>query len=526
MDKYIPINLINNKGFKWYKYKNEKYRIWVKGFLKFEDQYLFKEEFAKFLFNNSKKIFEYLENADGQFSFVISKPDYTLAVVDHMRSFPLMYYMNDKGNYSITDCINEELICRHKLNKEVIPEFRHALFVFENKTLLKDVYQIPSSSYLVINNCQLILKKYWTFRYADERIEDIQIAVKKISDGYDNLFLDIKRILGEKKILIPLSGGYDSRLILGGLLKSGVRKDKIITFTYGDSRYIDTRISKKVANKVGVKHYFIPYNTKEARKFYKNNINDFFLYSGNISSVPCLQEWYALHKLKQLKVIDQNMIIISGYGGVLPGHYIKKQFFGSQSYLRQEIKRELCDFIFQKHFVKSNDKRSFVGERVLNSSYFSSSDDSNLVEQYESWIFGEEQAKYIQNAVRDYEEIGCKWITPFFFKQQFIVWGEISNILRSDNKAFKQCIDSYYKNEIFKVEFSGSKVVTSKRHNKLFRYIHLFINLIFNREKVHYLFAIIPFKVYLKNEIKSLTVSPNDIIAEEYLSWMSRICGE
>jgi len=252
--------------------------------------------------------------------------------------------------------------------------------VLENKTLLKNVYQIPSASYLLIDKNHLLLRKYWAFKYKKQRFDNLSEATKRLSDGYDQLFSDVKTLLDGRKILIPLSGGYDSRLVLGGLLKVGVERGKIITFTYGDLKYVDSKISKKVAEKAGVQHYFIPYD-KEARKFYRNHIKTFFLYAGNAISAPCMQEWYALHKLKTMGVLDQDMVIISGYGGVLPGHYIKSQFFNPTLSLMDEIKKEISDFVLLRHFENDRKIRNQVVDKIIASEYFVNNEDTIAIQQ-------------------------------------------------------------------------------------------------------------------------------------------------
>lgn len=530
MSKLVTVDLKNNKGYSWYKYEENDTCVYIKGFLKIDNQYLLKSEFAKFIHSNAERGVELLNNAEGQFSFVILKNEYVFAAVDILRSFPLMYYQkNAGGGYIITDWVDEKIIKSHTLNKEVVTEFKYTLFVLENKTLLKNVYQIPSASYLLIDKNNLFLRKYWIFKYKKQRLDNLSEAVKRLSDGYDQLFSNVKTLLAERKILIPLSGGYDSRLVLGGLLKVGIEGKKIITFTYGDAEYIDSKISKKVAEKAGVRHYFISYD-KEARNFYKNYIKTFFLYAGNTISTPCIQEWYALHKLKTMGVLDQDMVIISGYGGVLPGHYIKSSYFNPTFPLINEIKKEISDFVLLRHLGNDKKIREQVVNKIIASEYFvSNNEDSNkenIIEKYENWIFGEEQAKFIQNAVRNYEDVECEWITPFFFKQQFEIWGSISNSLRLDNFAFKKCMASYYDKKLHEIEFTGSKETTNKKQvSKIKKYVSILLNLVFNKKKIHYMFALIPMNVFIKNEIKKVTLSPNDIIIEEYLSWLKKCQG-
>ena len=83
-----------------------------------------------------------------------------------------------------------------------------------------------------------------------------------ISQTFHNYFrnsieMRLKYINGNEKILVPLSGGLDSRYILGTLLEL-VSPARILTFTFGSKNSYDFEIGKKVAKEIGVKNIAFP----------------------------------------------------------------------------------------------------------------------------------------------------------------------------------------------------------------------------------------------------------------------------
>jgi len=62
-----------------------------------------------------------------------------------------------------------------------------------------------------------------------------------------------KMVQPEKIQVVPLSGGKDSRLILGALLKLGLRKN-IVAITFGTPGTLDYEIAKQVAKLADVRH--------------------------------------------------------------------------------------------------------------------------------------------------------------------------------------------------------------------------------------------------------------------------------
>lgn len=61
---------------------------------------------------------------------------------------------------------------------------------------------------------------------------------------------------------MSLSGGLDSRAILGGLISAGL-KDSIVTVTFGTPGTYDFDIGKKIATELGIKHELIDLTSVE-----------------------------------------------------------------------------------------------------------------------------------------------------------------------------------------------------------------------------------------------------------------------
>ncbi|HHS49856.1 MAG TPA: hypothetical protein ENN07_01940 [candidate division Zixibacteria bacterium] len=61
------------------------------------------------------------------------------------------------------------------------------------------------------------------------------------------------RDIGDGRHIVPLSGGMDSRAILGGLIDAGL-KDDIIAVTFGSPGIYDYEIAEMIVNKFGLEH--------------------------------------------------------------------------------------------------------------------------------------------------------------------------------------------------------------------------------------------------------------------------------
>ncbi len=76
----------------------------------------------------------------------------------------------------------------------------------------------------------------------------LQGAIKNFDETFDKL---VQRF-PDKKYVIPLSGGWDSRAILGALLER-VDKSQITTYSFGKSGQLDYEIGLQIAHWAGVK---------------------------------------------------------------------------------------------------------------------------------------------------------------------------------------------------------------------------------------------------------------------------------
>lgn len=515
---YFELRLRNNNGYYWSHKSIDNGNIWVKGFFIVNDLIICKDEFLAYISDLSQEeLLSVLTEADGQYLIIVNKFDRVLVIEDHIRSFPILYWKEEE-KFIVSDSLIKEDYRRGKIDDLQRKYFLNMLFTFDNRTLLDNVYQVPAGFVLNINKNDLILHEYWKFQYSHDPIKSIEVAVSEITRGYDSIFEKCARFIGNRKVVIPLSGGYDSRLVLFGLYKAGIEKNNIITFTYGSDTE-DVQISHEIAEKLGVSHYFISYDSEYARQFYINNIEQFSLYATNGVSTPCIQEWYAVNKLAAENIITKDSVIIPGYGGVLPGHYMRMDLVSDNENYKETIKKYLIKMLLGNVPGRQSAERNELADSILKSRYFDLSTQKKAVESFERFIYSEEQAKFIMNAVRDYETVQCEWITPFFFKEQFKLWGSIDNVLRNNNLAYKKAMQNYFSETMLQIRFTGSKVRKS-RGKKVINYIKKRINIFLNRKKVHYLFSLFPCKLYYKYAIRKMDANCNNIVAQEYLKYI------
>lgn len=96
------------------------------------------------------------------------------------------------------------------------------------------------------------------------------------------------RRIGNREIVVPLSGGLDSRTIVYYLKKLGCKN--VICLSYGRKSSFEVKISKQVAERLGYKWILCEYTAQKWKDLYSSaDYNNFLLFSGHGSEIGCIQ---------------------------------------------------------------------------------------------------------------------------------------------------------------------------------------------------------------------------------------------
>jgi asparagine synthase (glutamine-hydrolysing) len=324
------INLIFNNGYRWHSF----YDILFKGYFYDREGRFLQGERAAEYFAFAMKSFDLhsLEKIcceiDGSWSVLLRQHGITLLASDTMSIFPL-YYTQEEGKWLVSDSVSW-LASRKKeamLNGPACAEFLSAGFVLGSETLVKDIYRVrPGEAVLLNDDARQAVAGRTTWHYylpqsfTDEAVESLEGELVAVLSEVTGRLLSSLR--GER-LVVPLSGGYDSRLIACMLKKSGY--ENVTCFTYGRPNP-ESVLSQKVAEKLGYEWIFVDYSRVDTSGYLEDPVfQAYHKYSGNYSSMPYLQEYFGVKYLKDNRLIPANSIFLPGHtGDYLAGSYLAK----------------------------------------------------------------------------------------------------------------------------------------------------------------------------------------------------------
>lgn len=389
---------------------------------------------------------------NGNYSFVRIKEEKISIVTDHIRSYPLFYSQTD-SNLFISDNANwiKEKCRNVTIDIHAVQEMKLSGYVLGNKTLYQEIKQLQAGEKiqfnLTRNSDQIKPKSTRFFEYfpnssakktMDEYAEEHKAILSKI----------FKKIIKEnngKTFVVPLSGGLDSRLIVSELKKLGC--SNVVCFTYGKVNNNESLVSKTIASQLGYDWFFVEYTRDTWREAYKSSNFQKYLYTtDNFCSLPHIQDWPCIWKLKKENKIPSNSIMLPGHTGdfLATGHIPVNLKDNStiDEFLLEIIKKHFRVNQFSK--INNNEKAHIRNEilEVL-PQYKNKGQETLNKELFQYFDWQERQAKFIVNSVRVYDFFDYKWAIPLWDIELINFWKNIPFELKEGKLLYKYYLNKY-----------------------------------------------------------------------------------
>ncbi len=433
-------------GFRWFTQGN----VTFKGYLHDENGRFRGGQEAVSLFgevDDEESLTNVLKRIDVAYTVIIRLKQALLIGTDPMGLFPLLY-ANIDGEWVVSDS-SEQVLSKKKnweFNEGSLPEFHAAGFVLGRETLIRDVFRTQAGEVLLLKGSEaknFCYHYYLPERFVDDPREGLKSRLQKVLANVSGRLL---ASLGGKTAIVPLSGGYDSRLIACMLKNAGYAK--VICLTYGRPN-TESELSQKVANILGYKWIFVNYRDIYIKDFHKEStFRAYADFAGMLGSMPYLQEYFAVMHLKKHGLIPDDSVFLPGHtGDYIAGSYTEKTIRTKTS--RKENPKELVNkyFLFlqlekeQKKQIEKRLKQWFAGydppRAVTSSKYDIYTEDWDLKEKFSKFIF---------NSAKVFPFFGYQYRLPLWDAEFRAFFRELPFQYKSNKTLYDQVIaETYFK---------------------------------------------------------------------------------
>lgn len=394
-----------------------------------------------------------LDKLNGFFAVICETEHHVLAAVDHIRSIPL-FYAEQKGKLYLSDraeWIQTKLDLR-RMDHLSAAEYLATGFVTGSDTLFPELSQLKAGESLITDLREKPPKtgavRYFEFLRQEINNDTIDQKIEQLHATHLSVFRRLVETLDGRKAIVPLSGGFDSRLI--AVMLEEVGYDNIQYISYGKPGNWESRISREIADHFGRPWIFVPESREEWYSWFNSRERlSYASYTDQLSSYAIIQDFPVIWKLKQHNNIPDDGIFIPGHsGGLMSGSHVSSDMLQNPNvtgrYLAEHILSknyrnwpwENSALPYQQYF--ENKIRSIVDLPV-------EMDPGKAADIYENWIWQERQAKYIVPSVMGYEFWGYEWRIPLWDRGMTDFWLQIQADERAGRKLYKNYLDAKIK---------------------------------------------------------------------------------
>ncbi len=340
---------------------------------------------------------------EGQFIACIFFPHRSYIFCDRLAMEP--YYYEIKPHQVL---IYDQILDGRAftLNQKAAKNFLIFRYVPSGQTLFEGIRQIMPGEILRIDHHTGQVDHLYINVFPP--IEQIQMEMPEARKQFHNLFQQsiekrVAHLPVTEPILLPLSGGYDSRLILAFLLEI-VPANRIIAYTFGQQGTYDFKIGKKIAKKFGIRHFEFPLSINDySQKDLKNACIDC---NGQIA--------YTLEAPVSIfdNILQHGNVIISGNLG--------NEVMGDRSHPIENTTLTNHEDIFLLETICKDRKiiDKVLDKQIINDSFYFHNDEESTLTLTDRWIYINPNTKYTNYCVYK-KRAHIDYISPFADFQVF-----------------------------------------------------------------------------------------------------------
>jgi asparagine synthase (glutamine-hydrolysing) len=330
--------------------------------------YDYEEEMEKlkgkynFIFNNDPEFCLYaydeygtsfVKKLNGSFNIVICNfREKNAVIINDRYGLRPIYYTINNGKLLFSSekkAILQDSTFKKDLNDEVVADFFAFGEILGNKTFFRGIEVIPPATIFTYDydRRNVLMEQYWNPHYEPDYTKSEDAFVEELIKSLKNA---VKRRMKDNfRCGVTLSGGLDSRSVLGAIEK-GKRKN-IVTITFGIPGCDEAEIAEAVSRVVGTKHIFIPIDPNEVLTPYPERT--VYLTEG-VFPVHISHQCYAFEKFRSYVDVEFDGLA----GALLSGGFLRKQVF------KADTNEELLEIIMNRNRVFSDDlmRRLFSDE--------------------------------------------------------------------------------------------------------------------------------------------------------------------
>ena len=434
------VKLENYSGYKWRKIKG----VHFKGYYTLDGDttsHVYRDLEAceqLQMISNYSGLVNYLKKMQGHWAVVIEKGDKIWMAVDIARSMPL--YFSDDGLYvsDSAEKIRAALgITPDDVDKDALVELAANYYLFGHKTVYANIQQLELGEIAEIKEgCVKFERYFYHLNHVEERSKHEVKA--HLAETIFKVFKRIKAVIGDRPVVLSMSGGYDSRLI-GCMLKNVGIKD-VSCYTYGKADSFEVKQSKKNAEALGFRWTCVEMTDEWVSKQVDATAQAYFdSYTGH-DFTAYMQNFPAVRKLHEEGWFKPGSVFLTGLCGDMPsGEYVHKRDMHIEHTVETAAMR-LYNDAFMRYDVEESLKIKWL-DCMKNQLKTLPAE----IKDFQSWqtavdciYTGMCHVHWYMHMNRPHDFFGYEWLMPLWDAEYLKVWYSVPAKYRIEQNLYEE----------------------------------------------------------------------------------------
>ena len=284
--------------------------------------------------------------------------------------------------------------------------------------------------------------------------------VDTLRAGFETALDRLERVADGRPIVIPLSGGHDSRLLAAGLVERGC---EVIGFTFGRSGHPDVEVSREVAGRLGIEWVFVPYSQAEWEGWFHGTAGRRYraaAFGGD--ALPFLAEWPAVRRLVGTGRVPETAVFCPGHTVATPGERLPRFRSGADASGASGAPDDavaptveaLVEYVLDTHYslwawdddafraaAAERIRRGLLGDRPATAV----SDPESAAAAYERWEWTARMSTFTNGDLRVYDDCGVEWWLPLWDPAYVAAWRRLPAASRRGKSLHADLAAAYYR---------------------------------------------------------------------------------
>lgn len=388
-----------------------------------------------------------LQEVNGFFAVVHPIGDELLIATDRIRSIPLFYASSENGVIVGTDShrITEHVGCQEY---DPLHEAEYILtgYVTGRDTLCDGIYQVQAGELVALTDDAVnpvVRERYYRYRHTQVQQATENELLEELDDVLVSAFTRLIEYADGRPIVVSMSGGYDSRLLISMLVRLGY--ENLIAFTY-DHAGDEAKHCQPIVDNLGIRWEYVRQNHDEWWEWYhsaERKRHD--RAAGIIDAVPTNGPAIAVKKLHEQGRVPDNSVFVTGDTATTTGEHIPASLMNAT----EAGLEPFVNSILTSHYDlwdRDPSLKQQLRERIHDATDiedFETSED--VIDAFELWDWQERQPKHIlRNDL--FEFWGYDWWYPLWDRDFMEFWTTVAVDHRYERELYETYIKRLYAN--------------------------------------------------------------------------------